>query len=376
MDVTSVEKDESEKLVVTEEEKKEKEACIKFLTEKTMQVRNEEDRVLVHRRARDIYKVIEENLYLVDREKMVTALMNSEDVDAIEYVCKLVELMKYTDNLHYIDISKIQDYIVRSGKSKYIIWFACNVPNANIDKLEDVIIATGDAEDMYNFFVELRAYKKNVNVGRLVNAIIATKDAEYIYKLALALQLGFGINYQSIDVDRDIEYMKFVKEFVLASKSRIKASDDYVRELENAMVNTYGNKFIGLFARDISGADVGRLENVIIDREDAVSAALFPRYVKPQNLGAIEDIVIESNNSSIIYDYYRSVGKNCIDIVRLVYALMNDLEGKWCIYHHGDLQYYLSHEDLESLLRTIHESIKENNAKQMAKQMAKQIVDL
>lgn len=360
MDVTSVEKDESEKLVVTEEEKRKTiEFITEYLKEKKDRSQKEEKRVLKHMRPQSLYRVIERNTVFTNKEKMLNALIETGD---IEYMYKAAILMKREDNIY---ISRIQDYIMKSGQVKYIIDFACNIQNADMDKLEDTIIALGDAQYIYEFLVKVMASKGKVNVEKLVNAIIAAKDAEYIYKLALALQLGFGIDYKSFDAERNIGFIEFVKDS--ASKSRIKASDDYVRKLENAMVNTYGNKFIGLFARDISGADVGRLENVIIDREDAVSAAMFPRYVKPQNLGAIEDIVIESNDSDIIYDYYWSVKNNCIDINRLVHALMKDKAGKWHIYN-SELEFFLSSEEQSALRHTIHEDIKISNAKQLAKQ--------
>ena len=288
VNVRVVEKDESEKLVVTEEEKRKTiEFITEYLKEKKDRSQKEEKRVLKHMRPQSLYRVIERNTVFTNKEKMINALIETGD---IEYMYKAAILMKREDNIY---ISRIQDYIMKSGQVEYIIDFACNIQNADMDKLEDTIIALGDAKYIYEFLVKVMASKGKVNVEKLVNAIIATKNAKYIYELAVFIQ----------NLDEMVHGM-IIK---------------YSQKLEDAIVNTYGTEYIALFARDIRWADKERLEDTVMDNKDVVGVYYFALYIDVVDIEDLEDIVVESNNVEYMSKFYEDI--ESADKERLVKAI-------------------------------------------------------
>ena len=73
-----------------------------------------------------------------------------------------------------VNIERIEDAIIKSKSSLVAYWiceFARKVKGANISKLEDTVIKSGDAYHIYEFARDI----KGANITRLEDAIIKTK---------------------------------------------------------------------------------------------------------------------------------------------------------------------------------------------------------
>ena len=157
-----------------------------------------------------------------------------------------------------------QMYIVLKLTPKYILTFAINKWNS---KLENAIIATGDAEYIYLFARDV----KGANISKLEDAIIATDDAEYIFYFA-----------------RDIEGANISK-------------------LEDAIIATNNIEYIFYFARDIKGANIEKLENVIIADGDFEFIYYFAKEVEGATISKLEDAIIATGNAEYIYKFARDI---------------------------------------------------------------------
>ena len=82
------------------------------------------------------------------------------------------------------NIEKIEDAIIAYGDFEFIYYFAEEVEGANIEKLEDAIIATGNAEYIYLFASDV----KGANKEKLLHALINIQDIDYIDMLTELIQ--------------------------------------------------------------------------------------------------------------------------------------------------------------------------------------------
>lgn len=76
------------------------------------------------------------------------------------------------------DIDKLENAVIASGEPSDILDFAYEVDGADIGKLQDAIVKTGDAEYIYCF-----TGVEGADVNKLYDAVLATGDKEYIEKL-------------------------------------------------------------------------------------------------------------------------------------------------------------------------------------------------
>ena len=177
--------------------------------------------------------------------------------------------------------SKLENAIIATGDAEYIYLFARDVKGANISKLEDAIIATDDAEYIFYFARDI----ESANIKKLENAILASSDAEYIYLFA-----------------RDVKGANISK-------------------LEDAIIATNNIEYIFYFARDIKGANIEKLENVIIADGDFEFIYYFAKEVEGATISKLEDAIIATGNAKYIYKFARDIkGANK---EKLLHALIN-----------------------------------------------------
>ena len=137
------------------------------------------------------------------KEKEEEKIINSKDPKAIyefakniegSHIDKLEDGIIATGDAVYINqfafldgahIEKLEDAIIDTKAVLYICSFAINVKKGkDIDKLEDAIIAIGDAHYIYYFASDV----KDTNIERLGNALIEIGNIEYITRFSILLK--------------------------------------------------------------------------------------------------------------------------------------------------------------------------------------------
>ena len=102
--------------------------------------------------------------------KQLNALSNIiENSKKIQYVCDFVNYVEGAN------IEKLQDAVIATNNAPYIYTFARDIQGANIEKLQDAVIATNNAEDIYDFAKDI----KGANVRKLWKVIKTTKDLRW-----------------------------------------------------------------------------------------------------------------------------------------------------------------------------------------------------
>ena len=100
-------------------------------------------------------------------------------------------LIKLSDNefmyklacFHYSEV--LEEAIIENNDLDYICYFAANVKEANISKLEGKVIESKDPEKIFKFAKNV----KNANIKELWKAEVLTSNIEYIEKFKK--QFGF-----------------------------------------------------------------------------------------------------------------------------------------------------------------------------------------
>ena len=200
-----------------------------------------------------------------------TSSMNSKLEDGIIATGDAYYIYKFARFVKGANIKKLGDAIIATGNIKYIYYFARDIKGANHSKLTDAAISIGNAEYIYYF----ARYIKGVNISKLEDAIIATGDADYIFRFA---KLVKGANISKLEdaiiATGDAEYM-----FYFARN--IKGAN--IEKIEDAII-AYGDfEFIYYFATEVEGADIEKLEDAIIATGNAEYIYLFARDVKGAN---------------------------------------------------------------------------------------------
>lgn len=88
-------------------------------------------------------------------------------------------------NSEGIDIPKLEDVVIQSKNTHYILFFAINVKGANIEKLEDAYIEYENSA--YNL-VEFATKVKGINIEKLEDAVIKKGEASDIYIFAKVVE--------------------------------------------------------------------------------------------------------------------------------------------------------------------------------------------
>lgn len=88
-------------------------------------------------------------------------------------------------NIEGIDIPKLEDVVIQSKNTHYILLFAMNVKGANIEKLEDAYIEYENSA--YNF-ADFATKVKGSNIEKLEDAVIKKGEASNIYFFAKVVE--------------------------------------------------------------------------------------------------------------------------------------------------------------------------------------------
>lgn len=135
---------------------------------------------------------------------------------------------RFKSNCKIENIQAYEDAIVASENAEYIYNFAEVVKEANVSKLQNAVIASDDAFFIYEFAKNI----KGADIKKLEDAIIAGETADYIYYFASNIK-GVDIKklQDAIIATRDIYYIRNfarIKEVDLREfKKAIKATKDY-----------------------------------------------------------------------------------------------------------------------------------------------------
>ena len=215
-----------------------------------------------------------------------------EHHDELKIVLNYLLLLKIECHTYYdyymLDafVAKVRNIVLDDSQTdmvlkldfKHILSFAINNMNS---KLEDAIIATGDADYIFRF----AKLVKGANISKLEDAIIATKDAKYIYLFA-----------------RDVKGANILR-------------------LEDAIIAINNIKYMFYFARDIKGANIEKIEDVIIAYGDFKFIYDFAEEIEGANIEKLEDAIIATGNAEYIYLFASDVkGANK---EKLLHALIN-----------------------------------------------------
>ena len=152
--------------------------------------------------------------------------------------------------------SKLENAIIATGDADYIFLFAKLVKGANISKLEDAIIATGDAEYIFYFARDI----EGANISKLEDAIIAINNIKYMFYFARDIK---GANIEKIE-DVIIAYGDF--KFIYDFAEEIEGAN--IEKLEDAIIATGNAEYIYLFASDVKGANKEKLLHALINIQD------------------------------------------------------------------------------------------------------------
>ena len=180
--------------------------------------------------------------------------------------------------------------IINSRNASDIYDFARTVVGAHIDKLEDAIIATGDAYYICEF---ARYIKKGKNIGKLEDGIIATGDAFYIFQFARYINKGKDIGKleDAIIAIGDAYYIYLFARDV---------KEAHIDKLEDAIIAIGDARYIYEFAKNVDGANILKLEDAIIATGDAEYIYYFARDVKDANIKKLENAIMETKNAKYI----------------------------------------------------------------------------
>ena len=188
-------------------------------------------------------------------------------------------------------IDKLEDGIIATKNAEYIFLFAANIEGAHIDKLEDGIIATGDAEYIYKFAKDI---KNGKDIDKLEDGIIATGDAEHIYYFAKDIKNG-----------KDID------------------------KLEDGIIESKNAKYIYQFARDVENANIDKLEDAIIATKNAHYIYKFAKDVKEgKNIEKLENAIIKTKGDTIDFLEFAKLPNTNTDKIEL-YLIPLDKDLKW-----------------------------------------------
>lgn len=248
-----------------------------------------------------------------------------------EYIYKFATIIKeanifeletaifQTENLQYIILfiknvfqkssDKLEDaFILLASKNpisaQYIYQYAKEIPEANIEKLEEAICKTKNAEYIYKFAFDIKLR----NLSKLEEAICRTQNAKYIYEFANRIQSKYSDMSKLEDAickTDDAEYIyKFAQYIVKANISK----------LEDAIVRINNQEYVFRFIQ-IKGANIMRLQEEIIKGKNAIYIYHLALYfdncsMDEMFLSKLEDAIIQTKDYKVIMDFIKNI-KNC-----------------------------------------------------------------
>ena len=213
----------------------------------------------------------------------------------------LITLISLTE-IKGINISIIEDIVIKYGNIDDYINFIRMVPNANVSKFEDELLVKTEksyyaAKRYWEFVVGV----PRANMEKFENAILKTKDLDTICR-CFAKRDGANvkkiINFVLAEYKKDKENKKDVRIYSECFVNLAQVADQENLEiLTNALISG-DSEFIVLLAT-IPGINLEKIENVVVARKHVQSAIFIACNVPTANVEKLEDVVIKFGS---IYD--------------------------------------------------------------------------
>lgn len=213
----------------------------------------------------------------------------------------LITLISLTE-IKGINISIIEDIVIKYGNIDDYINFIRMVPNANVSKFEDELLVKTEksyyaAKRYWEFVVGV----PRANMEKFENAILKTKDLDTICR-CFAKRDGANvkkiINFVLAEYKKDKENKKDVRIYSECFVNLAQVADQEDLEiLTNALIFD-NSEFIALLAT-IPGINLEKIENVVVARKHVQSAIFIACNVPTANVEKLEDVVIKFGS---VYD--------------------------------------------------------------------------
>lgn len=213
----------------------------------------------------------------------------------------LITLISLTE-IKGINISIIEDIVIKYGNIDDYINFIRMVPNANVSKFEDELLVKTEksyyaAKRYWEFVVGV----PRANMEKFENVILKTKDLDTICR-CFAKRDGANvkkiINFVLAEYKKDKENKKDVRIYSECFVNLAQVADQEDLEiLTNALIFD-NSKFIALLAT-IPGINLEKIENVVVARKHVQSAIFIACDVPTANVEKLEDVVIKFGS---VYD--------------------------------------------------------------------------
>lgn len=237
----------------------------------------------------------------------------------INFLCNAViatddvhSICAFAKGIKGADIKVLQNAVVNIGNAKYVYEFASLVKGADIDILCDAICKTGDAEYIYKFacHTDLKSDKKalskamagtgnagyilsfaadveDADIQVLCDGICKTDDAKFIKRFALEIK-GADHDALCMAVCR-VKDAKEIFDFAL------KVKDADIRVLEAAIGET--GRYLADFAVQVEGADKKFLCNAACKSGRSSAISSFAEAVEGADLDALCRAICETNDN-------------------------------------------------------------------------------
>lgn len=218
------------------------------------------------------------------------------------------EIYKYISNAkELINIEKFEDLIIASGDNKRITEFANSVIGANIEKLEDAVIASKDKNGIINFYGLIKGSNYEKTKKALLNS---ENNAKAMYEF-------FILSKEKGHIMQEDE-IKEIDDIIIASNNaqiclpwaQTNTKGINISKLEDIVIN--GNLIfcIHAFASSVNGANIEKLEDAFIkcvNSNNVYQVKEFAKTVKGVNIAKLEDVLIKFGDAYDIYHFANSI---------------------------------------------------------------------
>ena len=233
----------------------------------------------------------------VDANKIEQAIIDQcKGFEKLEILEEDLKTLISLTEVKGINISIIEDIIIKYGNVYDYINFIRNVSTANISKFEDGLIAKTEksyyaAKIYWRFVVGV----PRANMEKFENAILKTKDLDIICR-CFAKQDGANvkriINFVLNEYKKDKENNKDVRIYSGCFVNLAQVADKEDLEILTDALISSDSEFITYLAT-IPGINLEKIENVVVERKYVQSALAIAYNVPTANIEKLEDVVIK-----------------------------------------------------------------------------------
>lgn len=199
-------------------------------------------------------------------------------------------------------LESLQKAIIKTHNVDDIIFFAENIPEADIERLEDEIISIASKDKFYSYGIsDFVFYVKQCNVDKLQDAVLKFGNAYALLEFAQYVSsANIELLQEAILKTNDI---KRIYEFA----KNVPNAD--IKSLEDAIVKSKNYDFIISFAEDVKDANISRLEDIIIETKDCLLYSIFVTQVKSANIEKFANAIQYMEYNYVIGDIKGIINK-------------------------------------------------------------------